>query len=292
MMRFPPRLLWDLARVRIAQKLFGASSNPLVLRLDLSEFRAPTEDASSPGDNSSEQISCRDAQALSQVRASSAPVVWIGGDRPLRHSRIGHLAREIVDCGRTVFVETEGTFLRRRIHEFRPVSRLYLVLPLCGLEDAHDSRTKQSGNFRATMEAIRTAKLSGFHICIETTIFPDSDKTELISLANFISTLGVDGWIHKRSVLAMNDKAAGAALQSARNLIPSRHWRTFSALLDLTPAAAQPGFEKKRTTNPIPAKVEKVPTLETRETRDTRDTCDTRDTRDTHEAHEEGLPVL
>jgi hypothetical protein len=247
------------------------------LRLDLSEFRARTEAASAPAGNSSEEISSREAQALSRVRASSASLVWIGGDSPLQHARIGHLAREIVNCGRTVFVEMDGTLLRRRIHEFRPVSRLYLVLPLHGLEDAHDSRTKQSGNFRATMEAIRTARLSGFHICIETTIFPESDRSELIALANFISTLGVDGWIHKRPVSAVNDKAAATALQSARNLIPSRHWRTFSALLDLTPASAQPGFEKKRTTNPIAAKVEKVPT---------------RETRDTHEVHEEGLPAL
>jgi sulfatase maturation enzyme AslB (radical SAM superfamily) len=207
-------------------------------------------------------------------------VVWIGGDRPLQHSRIGHLAREVVNCGRTVFVEMNGTLLRQRIHEFRPVSRLYLVLPLHGLEDAHDSRAQQSGNFRATMEALRTAKLSGFHICIETTIFPDTDRSELISLANFIPTLGVDGWIQKRPSSVADGEPASEALQSARDLIPSRHWRTFSALLDLTPAAAQPGFEKKRTTNPIPAKVEKVPTLETRVTRDT------------HEAHEEGLPVL
>ena len=276
-MRFPPRLLWDLARVRIAQKLFGASSNPLVLRLNLGESRTHAEAAPPNGVNLSAEISSRDAQALSQVRASSAPVVWIGGDSPLQHARIGHLAREIVNCGRTVFVEMDGTLLRRRIHEFRPVSRLDLVLPLHGLEDAHDSRTKQSGNFRATMEALRAARLSGFHICIETTIFPDSDRSELISLANLVSTLGVDGWIQKRPASAADGEPASEALQSARDLIPSRHWRTFSALLDLTSASAQPGLKKKHTTNPIAPKVEKVPT---------------RETRDTHEAHEEGLPAL
>ncbi len=78
------------------------------------------------------------------------------------------------------FVEMDETLLRRRIHEFRPVSRLYLVLPLNGLEDVHDSRAQHTGNFRATMEAIRTAKLSGFHICIETTIFPRFDRSELL----------------------------------------------------------------------------------------------------------------
>jgi hypothetical protein len=42
MMRFPPRLRWDLARVRIAQKLFGAQRRALVLHLNLADFPAFT----------------------------------------------------------------------------------------------------------------------------------------------------------------------------------------------------------------------------------------------------------
>jgi hypothetical protein len=155
---------------------------------------------------------------------------------------------------------TRNRQLRRRIHEFRPVSRLYLVLPLNGLENAHDSRTQNNGNFRATKEAIRTAKLSGFHICIETTIFPSSDKSEVLELAKFISTLDVDGWIHKCPMAVTNNEAATEALRSARDLIPSRYWRTFSALLDLPSTLAQPGFEKKRSANSVIETVEKTPT--------------------------------
>jgi hypothetical protein len=265
MMRFPSRLTWDLAKFRIAKTLFGAIRYPWALRLDLAQLRAHTEATPPNGVNSSSEISSRDSQALSRVRASSAPIVWIGGDTPLRHARIGHLAREIVNCGRTAFVEMDETLLRRRIHEFRPVSRLYLVLPLNGLENAHDSRTQNNGNFGATMEAIRTAKLSGFHICIETTIFPRSDRSELLQLAKVISTLDVDGWIHKRPTAATNNETTTEALQSARDLIPSHHWRTFSALLDLTPAPSQPSFEKKRTPNPVVEKIEKVPTREARD---------------------------
>jgi sulfatase maturation enzyme AslB (radical SAM superfamily) len=174
----------------------------------------------------------------------------------------------MVDTGRTVFVEMDGTLLRRRIHEFRPVSRLYLVLPLNGLEDTHDSRAQHSGNFRATMEAFRTAKLSGFHICIETTIFPDFSRNQLLELANFISTMDVDGWIHKRPTAGTNDATTSEALQSARVLIPSRHWRSFSALLDLTAASAEPSFGKKRIAHPVAEKVEKVSTREPREVHD------------------------
>ena len=274
MMRFPPRLLWNLSRVRIAQKLFGAARYPWALRLDLSQLRDQTEVTPQNGVNSSANISSRDSQALSQVCASSAPVVCIGGDSSLQHARIGHLARQIVNCGRTVFVQMDGPLLRRRIHEFRPVSRLYLVLPLNGLDGAHDSRLQHTGNFRATMEALRTAKLSGFHICIETTIFPDFSRNELLKLANFISTIDVDGWIHMRPTAATNDATISEALRSARDLIPSRHWRSFSALLDLTPGSAQPSFEKKRTANPMIEKVEKALT------------------REAHEAREEGLRAL
>jgi pyruvate-formate lyase-activating enzyme len=258
----------------MAQKLFGASRCPWGLSLDLAQLRAHTKVAAPNGADSSAEIASRDSQALLQVRASSAPVVWIGGETPLQHARIGHLAREIVNCGRIVFVEMDGTLLRRRIHEFRPVSRLYLVLPLNSLADAHDSAAERSGNFRATMEALRTAKLSGFHICIETTILPGSERSELLELAKFISTLDVDGWIHKRPLAAANEQPTAATLQSARKLIPSRYWRAFSALLDSTPIPGQPGLEKKRSTNPAVQKAEKVPAREARE------------------AHEEGLRAL
>jgi pyruvate-formate lyase-activating enzyme len=261
MMRSPPRLTWDLTKVRIAQKLFGPLRYPWALRLDLAQLR-DTEATSPNSINSSSEISSRDSQALAQVRESSAPVVWIGGNSPLQHARIGHLAREIANCGRTVFMEMDSAHLRRRIHEFRPVSRLYLVLPLNGLEDAHDSRAQHTGNFRATMEALRTARLSGFHICIETTIFPGFDRSGLLQLAKFIAALNVDGWIHKRPAPTANDQTTNQALDSARQLIPSRHWRTFSALLDLTSTSAQPAAEKKRIPNQAVEKVEKVPTRE------------------------------
>jgi hypothetical protein len=115
------------------------------------------------------------------------------------------------------------------------------------------------------MESIRTAKLSGFHICIETTIFPDSDQSALHNLANFIGKLDVDGWIHKRPASAANDATSTRASQSARNLIPNHYWRTFSALLDSTP---QSNLEKKCIARPVAERVEKVSTGGHREIHD------------------------
>ncbi len=233
-MRFPPRLKWDLARVRIAQKLFGSQRRPLVLHLDLADFPAQSEISSDASADSFSPVSPRDSQVLAFARESTAPVIWIGGDTPLHYPRIGHLAREIINLGRTVFLETDGTLLRRRIHEFRPVSRLYLVLPLNGLEAAHDLRAQHPSNFRATVECIRTAKLSGFHICAQTTISAESDLSELRKLAEFIQKLDIDGWIQNRPAASAADQPPEEKIAAARELIPNRSWRKFSKVLPLS----------------------------------------------------------
>ncbi|MEQ1354721.1 MAG: radical SAM protein, partial [Candidatus Acidiferrum sp.] len=232
-MRFPPRLKWDLARVRIAQKFSASSRRRLALHVDLADFPAQSEISPDDVGDPSQSVSSRDLHVLARVRENAAPVVWIGGESPLHYPRIGHLAQEIIKLDRTVFIEADGTLLRRRIHEFRPVSRLYLVLPLNGLEAAHDLRAQQPGNFRATVESIRTAKLSGFHICVETTIFADMELTELHKLAEFIQKLDVDGWIQTRPSVSAPAQPSEEKLTFGRKLIPNLSWRKFSEHLPL-----------------------------------------------------------
>ncbi len=231
MMRFPPRLAWDLARVRIAQKLFGATRRPLVLQLDLAD--SVDNPAIDLGGHAGSTLagSSVDSQVLARVRSSAAPFVWIGGAASSQHPRIGQIARDIVKCGKIIFIETDGSLLRRRIHEFTPVSQLYLVLPLHGLEATHDLRARQAGNFRATLESIRTARLSGFHICVETAIVPDSELSDLRKLAEFISTLAIDGWIQKSSTGLDAAAVPEQKLAAARELIPSKAWQRFSQSL-------------------------------------------------------------
>jgi radical SAM family protein len=220
MLRFPPRLTWDLTKVRIAQTLFGKRRRPLALRLDLPDF-ASSEDVSA------DESSKLHAKLLRSVRTSKAPFVWIGGAAPSNYPGIGTLARAIVSLGRTVFVELDGSVLRRRIHEFRPESRLYLVLPLQGPQLPHDARVGRAGSFRATLEAIRQARLSGFHLCVLTTIFPDSNFSELHELPEIISASQVDGWVHA----PLLGSHAGQSFVAARDLIVDRRWRKFSELL-------------------------------------------------------------
>jgi hypothetical protein len=233
MMRFPLRLTLDLTRVAIAQKLFGVARRPLALSLDLLKFSGQSAGVPAHRDDTSLPDSSRDLQALDAVRATSAPIAWIGGNTPLHYPRIGQLTREIIDLGHFVFVEMDGRLLRRRIHEFRPVSRLYLVLPILGLQDAHDVRAAHPGSFRATIESLRTAKLSGFHVCVETPVSAGMTVDELRALANFINILDVDGWIQRRPAVSEARQPSEETLAAGRALIPNKGWRSFSKHLTL-----------------------------------------------------------
>ena len=272
-MRFPLRLTLDLARVTIAQKLFGVARRPLALRLDLAGFSGQADNTSPPSEAAAANSS-GDLQALGMVRASDAPIVWIGGDTPLHYPQIGQLTREIVNLGRTVFIEMDGRLLRRRIHEFRPVSLLYLVLPIFGLQEAHDLRAGRPGSFRATLESIRAAKLSGFHICVETPISATVDRAELRDLAQIITKLDVDGWIQTSPVVGRANQTSEEALGAARELIPSSGWRSFSKHLalgaqhsELAPGGVGDGAAIRRTapnnkiTSELPTREESVRVL-------------------------------
>jgi hypothetical protein len=233
-MRFPLGLTADLAMGRARQTLRGADSQALILYLPVL--------AGSP--NSPTPVAPDDC--LRAVAASSAPVIWIGGPEPLLHPEIGRLARRIVDAGRHVFVETDGTRLHRRIHEFRPVSRLFLTVRFGGLEERHDRRAGREGAFREALQGIRTAKLSGFLVCAHIVVYPDTETAELGKLRELLTRRDVDGFIvsagsnttnaaHARSEYPRIQKS----LNEARALLPGRRWRLFSRLLNEALLAAQ-----------------------------------------------------
>lgn len=244
MIRFPLRLAADLAKARIAEKLQStAGAGPIL-------FIRPLEEAHSPALDSTTFFPDKKAgtELLAGVRESSAPVVWIGGPEPLQHPEMGQLTRCIAGHGQHVFLETDGVLLRRRIHEFRPVSRLFLTLRLHGLERSHDLRAERPGAFQLAVEGIRAAKLSGFQICVHTRIDAESKLAEIAELIELSRTLDVDGFVISQAADALNaaNRDPGALNRKAaeaRKLIGSRWWEFFSRLveesLDREPRTAQ-----------------------------------------------------
>jgi hypothetical protein len=239
-MRFPLRLTADLAIGLATKTLRGATRHHLILHLSPvvgSHSPSPIGGYSSP--SASDAVMLPSEVCLDAVRRSSAPIVWIGGVEPLLHPEIGRLARRIVDTNRHVFVQTDGALLRRRIHEFRPVSRLFLTVQFDGFEDLHDQRSGREGAFRSAVEGIRTAKLSGFLVCAQMIVHADTALAELEQLRGVLEACDVDGFIvtpangFSKAVSEENgSQALQSKLRAARDQIRSRRWRLFSRLLN------------------------------------------------------------
>lgn len=217
MVRLPARLTCKLAKARIARIFNSAPPGPLLHCVDPAEVLHP---------GSGTPVSREKMRALME---NPAPVIWIGGSESLLHAGISHFVRAIAQSGHCVFLETDGTVLRRRIHEFQPQPELFLSVCLDSLQ------TPESA---LAVEGLRAARLSGFFTLIHSTVHEDVDSAVLATLRSFIAEKDVDGWL---ITAASSNEAIVRKAAEARGLVCSSFWRQFSehvqgALLSQTPA--------------------------------------------------------
>src|SRR5258708_31963195 len=118
MLRLPLRLTADLSRARFARMVRLAPDAGPVQFVDAAEILH--HDSSHPVSH----------ERIREINSSPSPVVWIGGSEPLHHPGLAPLVRAITGSAHFVFLETDGTNLRRRIHEFQPTSQLFLTVRL------------------------------------------------------------------------------------------------------------------------------------------------------------------
>jgi len=219
MKRFPLRLTADLALTSVGQKLRLAQGGSPIQFVDAAEILH--HDSGHPASH----------ERIREINSSRSPVVWIGGIEPLRHPGIAHLVRAITQTGHFVFLETDGTLLRRRIHEFQPVSRLFLTI---GLERL------RPGVFELATEGMRAARLSGFLICAR--VHARTELGEAAELVKFAHANDVDGIVitkaNGESSSANQDaEALRQKTAEARKLIGSRWWESFSRIVELALSA-------------------------------------------------------
>lgn len=217
MVRLPARLTSKLAKARIARIFNAVPPGSLLHCVDPAEVLHP---------GSGTPVSREKMHALME---NPAPVIWIGGSESLLHAGISHFVRAIAQSGHCVLLETDGTVLRRRIHEFQPQPELFLTVGLDSLQ------TPESA---LAVEGLRAACLSGFFTLIHSTVHEDVDSALLATLRSFIAEKDVDGWL---ITAASSNKAIVRKAAEARGQVRSSFWRQFSehvqdALLSQTPA--------------------------------------------------------
>src|SRR5262249_28380919 len=117
------------------------------------------------------------------------------GGEPMIYPEIGKLVREILRRRKHIYLCTNGMFIKKKLHEFRPTSRFFFNVHLDGLRATHDRAVERDGVFDAAVEGSKVPKEAGFLVCTNTTVFKDTDIAEIDALFAFLTKLGVDGFM-------------------------------------------------------------------------------------------------
>jgi hopanoid biosynthesis associated radical SAM protein HpnH len=196
-MRFPLKLTANLTKYIAGKKVGGEKMFPLVMMLE--PLHACNLTCTGCGrireyhSTINEMLSVE--QCLAAMEDCGAPVVSICGGEPMIYPEIGRLTREILARGRHIYLCTNGMFIRKRMHEFKPTSSFFWNVHLDGMERTHDLCVERDGVFQEAIEGIQAAKAAGFLVCSNTTIYKETDLNEIAELYAYLYELGVDGYM-------------------------------------------------------------------------------------------------
>jgi MoaA/NifB/PqqE/SkfB family radical SAM enzyme len=110
-----------------------------------------------------------------------------------------------------------------------PSSYMYWNVHLDGLERTHDLIVEREGVFKEAVLGIRMAKILGYQVATNTTVYKETDMDEIENLFAFLSSLGVDG--HTISPGYEYD-AAKTDMVKRLNLRPEAFFLTRKATID------------------------------------------------------------
>src|SRR5437764_3581023 len=196
-MRFPLTLTTTMANYIARKKLSREKRFPLVLMLE--PLHACNLTCTGCGRIREYKQTIKDKltvqECLASVDECGAPIVSICGGEPLIYPQLGELVRKILRRRKHIYLCTNGMFIRKRLHEFRPSNRMFFNVHLDGLEETHDKAVERPGVFREAVAGIKAAKKAGFLVCTNTTIYKETDLAEIDELFAFLTKLGVDGFL-------------------------------------------------------------------------------------------------
>src|SRR5437667_403938 len=139
-MRFPLSLTTTMVGYMARKKLARQNRFPLVLMLE--PLHACNLTCTGCGRIREYKQTIKEkltvAECLASVDEAGAPIVSICGGEPMIYPEIGPLVRGILKRRKHIYLCTNGMFIRKRLHEFKPTSRFFFNVHLDGLEETHD----------------------------------------------------------------------------------------------------------------------------------------------------------
>lgn len=196
-MRFPLSLATNMATYMAMKKIAGVKRFPLVLMLE--PLHACNLTCTGCGRIREYSTSIKDKlsvkECLDSVDECGAPIVSICGGEPFIYPELDKLVQAILRRRKNIYLCTNGMFIKKRLHEFKPTSRMFFNVHLDGMEKTHDLCVERDGVFQAAVEGIKAAKCAGFLVCTNTTVYKETDINEIDELYAFLTKLGVDGFM-------------------------------------------------------------------------------------------------
>ena len=136
------------------------------------------------------------AECLQAVDDSGAPTVSICGGEPTIYPELPELIAGIIERKRHIYLCTNALLLDTKLFgRVPPHKRLTVNVHLDGLEETHDYVCNRKGVFKKAMEMIREAKRLGYHTTTNTTVFKETDVSEVEALLEELAGIGVDGML-------------------------------------------------------------------------------------------------
>src|SRR5919201_248621 len=176
----------------LKQKLAGRKRYPLVLMLE-PLFRCNLACAGCGKIDYPDAILNRRMsvqECLDAVDGRGAPMVAIPGGEPLIHKEIGEIVKGIVTRKKFVSLCTNALLLEKKLHLFEPSPYLFFSIHLDGLEEHHDKSVCQEGVFERAVAAIKAAKVRGFTVNVNCTIYDGHPAEEIAAFLDFCTDLG------------------------------------------------------------------------------------------------------
>ena len=196
-MRFPFSLTRRMASYLLKKKLSGQRRFPLVLMLE--PLHACNLTCTGCGRIREYANTIKDKltvdECLASVDECGAPIVSICGGEPMIYPWIEELVAKILERKKHVYLCTNGMFIEKKLAGFKASPNFFFNVHLDGMEKTHDLAVEREGVFEAAIAGVKAAKAAGFLVCSNTTIYKETDMHEIAVLFDYLSELGVDGFM-------------------------------------------------------------------------------------------------
>ncbi|MBI2299634.1 MAG: adenosyl-hopene transferase HpnH [Armatimonadetes bacterium] len=196
-MRFPLGLTVAVSRYMMSQSLKRRDRYPTVLMLEplytcnLACIGCSTERHTGRLSDRLPLEAC-----LQAADESQAPTLSICGGEPTLYPELPELIAGLIERGRYIYLCTNALVLDKKVFDLIPPHpQLIINVHLDGMAHTHDYVCDREGVFDRAVAMIGESKRRGYYTMTNTTVFQETELSEVEQLCDLLMSLDVDGML-------------------------------------------------------------------------------------------------